>query len=198
MQENAHWIQTDWILPDKMRGVRVRPWCWEVAGPWTVAAWFTTPAVPPHQASRWQSGCLSVLFFVLFFCFIPKAERWLHLPVSSPGQHSPLSPFPNLRYICDSCGRKICKLDSKGIIRSVERDFLWVFACWVHITNPDVRDSGGLWPTSLHLTGITPPTTLCFSSGASALHSSNNIPYANFIITPQQWGMCVSVQWRGI
>lgn len=156
------------------------------------------PSPPGQQMAVWMFKCVFFVVFFFFVCFIPKAERWLHLPVSSPGQHSPLSPFPNLRYICDSCGRKTCKLDSKGIIRSVERDFLWVFACWVRIINPDVRDSGGLWPTSLHLTGITPPTTLRFSSGASALHSSNNIPYANFIITPQQWGMCASVQWRGI
>lgn len=45
---------------DKMWGVRVRPWCWEVAGPWTVAAWFTTPAVPPHRVNRWRSDGGSV------------------------------------------------------------------------------------------------------------------------------------------
>lgn len=51
-----------WLNPSRQRwksdkgwGVRVRPWCWEVAGPWTTAAWFTTPAVPPHRASRWHS-----------------------------------------------------------------------------------------------------------------------------------------------
>lgn len=36
--------------------VAMRPWCWEVAGPLTVAAWFTTPAVPPHRVSRWRSN----------------------------------------------------------------------------------------------------------------------------------------------
>lgn len=41
--------------PAKMWRVMVRPWCWEVAGPWTAAAWFTTPAVPPHRGSRMVS-----------------------------------------------------------------------------------------------------------------------------------------------
>lgn len=115
-----HRLNADSILPGKMRGVGVRPWCWEVAGPWTAAAWFTTPAVPPHHASRWQCGYIARDTYVGFFSllFHSKAERWLHLPASSRGQHSPLSPFSNLHYICDSCGRKTCKLDSKGIIRS--------------------------------------------------------------------------------
>lgn len=118
-------LNADSILPGKMRGAGVRPWCWEVAGSWTAAAWFTTPAVPPHRASRWQCGCIEKYMVVVFFSsssFHSMAKRWLHLPASSPEQLSPLSLFSNLHYICDSCGGKTCKLDSKGIIRSCVRE----------------------------------------------------------------------------
>lgn len=109
-------LNADCSLPGKMRGAEVRPWCWEVAGSWTAAAWFTTPAVPPHRASRWQCGCIEKDVGIFFFSssFHSMAKRWLHLPASSPGQRSTLSPFSNLHYICDSCGGKTCKLDSKG------------------------------------------------------------------------------------
>lgn len=53
-------------------------------------------------------------------------------------------------------------------------------SCWVLVINPDMRDSGSLCPTFLHLTGIRPPTTLCFSSGASALQQLQQHPLCKF------------------
>lgn len=122
---NICWLNPSrrWRKPVKTWGVRVRPWCWEVAGPWTAAAWFTTPAAPPHRASRWRADGGSGF----------PLERWEAVPshcVLPGGSESalPLPLSPNLRYICDSCEKRTCKLDLEETIRGEETwgNFLWV------------------------------------------------------------------------
>lgn len=113
--------------PAEMWGVMVRPWCWEVAGPRTVAAWFTTPAAPPHRASRWRSYGGSGF---------PLGSRELVPPhYVLPGGTESALPLPlssNLHYICDSCEKRTCKLESEETVRDEETDtetwgnFLWV------------------------------------------------------------------------
>lgn len=109
----------------------------------------------------------------------------------------PLLLAPNLRYICDSCGKRTCKWECEENIGGEERDSeTWggTFSGFLFIINPEMRDSGSLCPTFLHLTGIRPPTTPCFSSPQCQQH-----PLCKFYNhTPQQRGTCVFVQWRGI
>lgn len=86
-----------------VRGARVRPWCWEVAGPWTTAAWFTTPAVPPHRVCRWRSdgGSVSPLGgrqVVPPRCHPPSPKGYRVSSASSSRCY--------LRFICGSCEKK--------------------------------------------------------------------------------------------
>lgn len=116
-------LNADSVLPGKMRGAGVRPWCWEVAGFLDCSGLIhntSCPSPPSQQMAVWMYREMYV-FASSSFHFM--AKRWLHLPASSPGQRSPLSPFSNLHYICDSCEGKTCKLDSKGIIRSCGETF---------------------------------------------------------------------------
>lgn len=113
----------------------------------------------------------------------------------------PLLLSPNLRYICGSCEKRKKKMQIRirgNHLRRAERETprhegtFSGFLLLGYRKSRRERDSGSLCPTSLHLPDIRPPTT-----PALALHSSENILYANFIITPQRWSACVYVQWRG-
>lgn len=183
----------------EMWGVMVRPWCWEVAGPWTVAAWFTTPAVPPHRTSRWCSHCGSCL---------PLGSRELVPPryILPGGTESalPLPLFSNLRYICDSCEKRTCKLISEETIWDEERDtdtwgnFLWVtlvkFSSEIH-----TRDSGSLYPTPLYRAGIRPPNNPLLQFWCLFSPQLQQHPLCKFYNHDTAMrNVCVYVQWRGI
>lgn len=168
-----------------MWGVMVRPWCWEVAGPWTAAAWFTTPAVPPHRGSRRCSGSGWFPSLGPSPCILQGLNRDQSVSLLISGT--------SVAAVKKERKKKCMQIRLKG---NYSRCGISLGSfCWVYVITPVARDSGRLWPTSHHLTGIRAPPTLSFRSGASAL---NNIPYANFIITAQPWGMCVYVHWRGI
>lgn len=161
-----------------MFGVRVRPWCWEVAGLWTAAAWFTTPAAPPHQTSRGHSDSV---------CGVPFQSGILTFSL----------PFLIFVTSMTAVKKKKYTLDWKENIRGSELPLGSFFR--VHIINPNIRDSGCVWPTSLHLTGITPPTTPCFSSGAFSTPQHQQHPLCKFSNhTTEMRDVCVYVQWRGI
>lgn len=110
---------------------------------------------------------------VVFF-FQWEAERQFHLIASSLGAPNQLCILFSLLIFATSVAA-VKKKNKNMQIRIEETiwveqrhtetqgNFLWVPSCWV-IINPDVRDSGILCPTSLHLPDIRPPTTPCSSS----------------------------------
>lgn len=125
--------------------------------------------------------------------------RWEAVPshcLLLGGIESALPPSPNLHCICDSCEKRTCKLESERTIWGEERhetpgNFLWVLPV-------AFSPQKGASPPPLYTWQALGHPQSRFSTSTSALHGSNNILYANFIITPQWWEMCVYIQWRGI
>lgn len=134
------------------------------------------PAPPSQQMALWWQKRFSV-----------GRQRSGSISLRPPLGVDSVLPLP-------ICRKRTCKLDPEEPIRGEgEETFSGLLSL---IINPDMRDSGSLYPTSLHLTGIRPPTTPCFSSGASALQQHPLCKFYNH--TPAMRDVCVYVQWRGI